>query len=138
MNSSVSGGFTTNAGLFYLGSSNSYAGALAFKVGAEYKHEKFSADAGVYLSKGIASQNAGGFYDETLTVSFEGCVSTDKIVENAVLSATLLFNENADIQVYDSTHKIDDVTNGNKKWNDQKGWASSARNALTIACKVAF
>ena len=107
---------------------------LAFKVGAEYEHEKFSADAGVYLATGIGEKTT--FYGKELKVSFEACVSTDKIVENAVLSANLVFNEKAALNVYDATHQIDDVTKGYNSWKDTSDWA--LRNALTLSCKVAF
>ncbi len=111
-------------------------GSLAFKVGAEYEHEKFSADANLYLSKGIANAATKELIDTDVKVGFEACVSTDKIVENAVLSAKLVINEKAAINAYDATHQIDDITLGNNTWNDDSDWAP--RNALTLACKVAF
>jgi len=101
--------------------------SIAGKVGATYTHELFKVDGAFFCEYGNVTEK---FYP-----GFKATISSDKLVEKAVLSATLLINKNTVVEAYDATRSLDDFTLTNV---DTSEWSFEARNALTLSCKVAF
>ena len=117
------------AGVLDFVGTDAYVLFSAAKVGAKYTHDVFTADGAFYVSKVF------GAVEEKLLPGFKATVSSDKLVEKAVLSATLLINQNKVVEAYDATRALDDYTlNG----VDTSDWTFNGRNALTLSCKVAF
>lgn len=67
------------------------------KVGAKYTHDVFTADGAFYVEKSF------GLFETKVLPGFKATVSSDKLVEKAVLTATLLINQNAVVDAYDAT-----------------------------------
>jgi hypothetical protein len=76
--------------------------ALVFQVGAEYKLEKFTFAADAYLGKSFTKLGDVDLSDD-LRFACEVKASSDKLVENAVLTATLHIDKYGVIGLYDST-----------------------------------
>lgn len=98
------------------------------KVGAKYTHDVFTADGAFYVEKSF------GLFETKVLPGFKATVSSDKLVEKAVLTATLLINQNAVVDAYDATHSLDDFTTDGVDYSR----TIDARNALVLSCKVAF
>lgn len=105
-------------------------GAYAFNIGADYKHDLFTASADLYLAKEFAEE--GSQREEgDLLASAKISVSSEKLVDNAVLSASLVFNEKGAEGLYKATRALDDFKDGDVA-------PAPATNCLTLSCKVSF
>jgi hypothetical protein len=103
--------------------------ALVFQLGAEYKLEKFTFAADAYLGKSFTKI---GNVDSSDDLRF-GCevkASSDKLVENAVLTATLHIDKYGVIGLYDAT--LVDSYAGQQPALDDAGMY------FQVGCKVAF
>ena len=105
-----------------------YALTGVAKVGAKYTHDVFTADGAFYVGKSF------GLFETKALPGFKATVSSDKLVEKAVLTATLLINQNAVVESYDATRSLDDFTKDSVVYSG----TVDARNALVLSCKVAF
>lgn len=103
-------------------------GWYAFNAGADYKHDLFKAAADVYLAKAFAT----GSDDGDLMASFKATVSSDKLVENAVLSASLVFDEKGAAEAYSFTRTLDEFN------TQDAGPDEGTGNYLVLSCKVSF
>ena len=102
--------------------------SLVFQAGAEYKLEKVTLAADAYLGK-----EHGKFGDDSyvsdLLFGCEVGATSDKLVENAVLSAKLHIDKNGVIGLYDST--LVDAYAGDAETDD-------AGMYFQVGCKVSF
>jgi hypothetical protein len=107
---------------------------LAIQVGAVYKLEVAKITADVYLGKEFGDIVLAGEsykYDEDLRVAFVVGAESDKLVENAVLSAKLNIDKYGVVGLYKSTRAVDD-------FNDALFNYDSAQMSFQVACKVTF
>ena len=106
---------------------------LAVQAGAEYKLEKVTITADAYVGKeyskvGDESENSD------LEFACKIAAKSDKLVENAVLSATLVVDKEGVIGLYNSTRAVDEFSD---KPEDAFGF-DGKNMSLTLSCKVTF
>ena len=75
---------------------------------------------------------ATGSDDGDLMASFKATVSSDKLVENAVLSASLVFDEKGAAEAYSFTRTLDEFN------SPAAGPDEGTGNYLVLSCKVSF
>ena len=106
---------------------------LAVQAGAEYKLEVATITADAYVGKVFAKI---GDEDDSSNLEFACKIAakSDKLVENAVLSATLVVDKEGVIGLYNSTRAVDEFSN-----DPEDAFGFSGKNmSFTVSCKVNF
>ena len=112
---------------------------LAVQAGAEYKLEVATITADAYVGK-VFSKVGDESNNTDLYFACKVAATSDKLVENAVLSATLNIDKNGVIGLYKSTRAVDEYS-GDK--TDEPGSylpykLGTPNMSFTVSCKVAF
>ncbi len=109
---------------------------LAVQAGAEYKLEVATITADAYVGK-VFSKVGDESNNTDLYFACKVAAKSDKLVENAVLSATLNIDKNGVIGLYKSTRAVDEYS-GEKDGTYLPYDLGTPNMSFTVSCKVNF